>query len=107
MRPVAAGAFTGGPHGGRESLRVLGSLQCSSLSGVRHLSPYVPLFEAQSESLTHSIPRSFLVESLSALAGGLVGALLLCPERALCLFFALVSFVDPVCIVALIAPCLR
>ena len=37
-RPVAAGAFTGGPHGGRESLRVLGSLQCSSLSGVRHLS---------------------------------------------------------------------
>ena len=67
---------------------------------------YVPLFEAQSESLTHSIPRSFLVESLSALAEGLAAALLLCPERALRLFLASASFVDPVRIVAPLAPCL-
>ena len=67
----------------------------------------VPLLEAPSESLTHSIPRSFLVESLSAFAEGLAAALLLCPEHALRLFFASVSFVDPVRIVASLAPCLR
>ena len=55
----------------------------------------VPLLEALSESLTHSIPRSFLVGSLSAFAEGLADALLLCPERAFCLFFVSVSFVDP------------
>ena len=49
-----------------------------------------------SESLTHSIPRSFLVVSLSAYAVGLADALWLCPERALRLFFASVSLVDPV-----------
>ena len=53
---------------------------------------FVPQFEAQSESLTHSIPGSFLVESLSAYAVGLADALLLCPERAIRLFFASVSF---------------
>ena len=38
-RPVAAGAFTGGPHSGRESLRVLGSLSSVlPLPGFRHLS---------------------------------------------------------------------
>ena len=100
-RPVAAGAFTGGPHGGRKSLRVLGSLQCSSLSGVRHLSRVCSSVWGPVESLTHSIPRSFLVESLSALAEGLADALLLCPERALRLFFASVSFVAP------LVPCLR
>ena len=57
---------------------------------------FVPQFEAPSESLTHSIPRSFSVESLSAYAVGLADALLLCPARALRLFFASVSFVDPV-----------
>ena len=36
---------------------------------------------------------------MSALAEGLADALLLCPERALRLFFASVSFVDPVSIV--------
>ena len=65
---------------------------------------FVPQFEAPSESLTHSIPRSFLVESLSAYAVGLADALWLCPERALRLFFASVSFVDPVRNVAPLAP---
>ena len=44
---------------------------------------YVPQFGAQSESLTHSIPRSFLVESLSDFAEGLNDDLLLCSARAL------------------------
>ena len=57
---------------------------------------FVPRFEAPSESLTHSIPHSFLVEPLSASAVGLADALLLCPEHAIRLFFASVSFVDPV-----------
>ena len=51
---------------------------------------------ALSESLTHSIPCSFLVVSLSAYVVGLADALWLCPERALRLFFASVSLVDPV-----------
>ena len=66
----------------------------------------VPQFEAPSESLTHSIPHSFLVESLSAYAVGLADALWLYPERALRLFFASVSFVDPVRNVAPLAQCL-
>ena len=57
---------------------------------------FVPQLEALSESLTHSIPRSFLVVSLSAYAVGFADALWLCPERALLLFFASVSLVDPV-----------
>ena len=57
---------------------------------------FVPQLEALSESLTHSIPRSFLVVSLSAYAVGFAGALWLCPEHALRLFFASVSLVDPV-----------
>ena len=57
---------------------------------------FVPQLEALSESLPHSIPRSFLVVSLSAYAVGLADALWLCPERALRLFFASVSLVDPV-----------
>ena len=43
----------------------------------------VPQFRAPLESLTHSIPRSFLVVSSSALAEGLTDAILLCPARAL------------------------
>ena len=58
--------------------------------------PFVPQLEALSESLTHSIPRSFLVVALSASAMGFADALWLCPERALRLFFASVSLVDPV-----------
>ena len=44
---------------------------------------YIPQFVAKSESLTHSIPRSFLVQSLSDFAAGLNSDLLLCPVRAL------------------------
>ena len=56
---------------------------------------FVPQLEALSESLTHSTPRS-LVVALSASAVGFADALWLCPERALRLFFASVSLVDPV-----------
>ena len=44
---------------------------------------YVPQFVAKSESLTRSIPCSFLVRSLSDFAAGLDHDLLLCPVRAL------------------------
>ena len=57
---------------------------------------FVPLLEALSESLTHSIPRSFLVVALSASAVGFADALWLCPECALRRFFASVSLFDPV-----------
>ena len=77
--------------------------ESSSLSAwsfpFRGLSPFlafVPLLEALSESLTHSIPRSFLVVALSASAVGFADALWLCPERALRRFFASVSLFDPV-----------
>ena len=43
---------------------------------------YVPQFVAKSESLTYSIPRSFLVKSLSDFAAGLDDDLLLCPVWA-------------------------
>ena len=57
---------------------------------------FVPLLEALSELLTHSIPHSFLVVALSASAVGFADALWLCPERALRRFFASVSLLDPV-----------
>ena len=57
---------------------------------------FVPQLEALSESLTHSIPRSFLVVALSASAVGFADALWLCPERALSRFFVSVSLIDPV-----------
>ena len=44
---------------------------------------YIPQFVAKSESLTRSIPRSFLVKSLSDFAAGLDDDLFLCPVRAL------------------------
>ena len=44
---------------------------------------YVPEFVAKSESLSRSIPRSFLVKSLSVFAAGLDVDLLLCPVHAL------------------------
>ena len=44
---------------------------------------YIPQFVAKSESLTRSIPRSFLVKSLSDFAAGLDDGLLVCPMRAL------------------------
>ena len=57
---------------------------------------FVPQLDALSESLTHSVPRSFLMVSLSACAVGFADTLWLFPERALRLFFASVSLVDPV-----------
>ena len=47
---------------------------------------YIPQFVAKSESLTRSIPRSFLVTSLADFAAGLDTDLLLCPVRALRLY---------------------
>ena len=47
---------------------------------------YIPQFVAKSESLTRSIPRSFLVKSLADFAAGLDTDLLLCPIRALRLY---------------------
>ena len=44
---------------------------------------YVLEFVAKSESLSRSIPHSFLVKSLSDFAAGLDDDLLLCPVRAL------------------------
>ena len=51
--------------------------------GVDACLSYIPQFVAKSESLTLSIPRSFLVKSLSDFAAGLDADLLLCPVRAL------------------------
>ena len=57
----------------------------------------VPLLEALLESLTLSIPHSFLVVALSAPAMGFAVALWLWPERALSrFFFASVSLFNPV-----------
>ena len=66
------------------------------LRGSASFLAFVSLLEALSESLTHAIPRSFLVVALSASAVGFADALWLCPERALRHFFASVSLVDPV-----------
>ena len=57
---------------------------------------FVPQLEALSESLTHSIPRSFLVVPLSSSAVGFADTLWLCPEHARRHFFASVSLFDPV-----------
>ena len=83
--------------------------ESSSLSAwsfpFRGLSPFlafVPLLEALSESLTHSISRSFLVVALSASAVGFADTLWLCPERALRRFFASVSLFDPVALSPLV-----
>ena len=77
--------------------------ECSSLSawsfpfrGLSLFLAFVPLLEALSESLTHSIPRSFLVVALSTSAVGFADALWLCPERALRRLFASVSLLAPV-----------
>ena len=57
---------------------------------------FVSLLEALSESLTHSIPRSFLVVALYASAVSFADALWLCPERAFHRLFASVSLLAPV-----------
>ena len=75
---------------------------------------YVPEFVAKSESLSRSIPRSFLVKSLSDFAAGLENDLLLFPVRALHLYLDQTLslapsrcrlFVSPSCPTR--APCLR
>ena len=68
----------------------VGELQALSsfvtfVAGVACLSS-IPQFVAKSESLTRSIPRSFLVKSLADFAAGLDIDLLLCPVRALRLY---------------------
>ena len=58
---------------------------------------YVPQFVAKSESLTRSIPRSFLVQSLSDFASGLDDDLLLCPVRALRIYLDRIASLAPLC----------
>ena len=57
--------------------------------------PYIPQFVAKSESLTRSIPRSFLVKSLADFAAGLDTDLLLCPVRALRLYLLRARSLSP------------
>ena len=56
---------------------------------------YIPQFVAKSESLTRSIPRSFLVKSLADFAAGLDTDLLLCPVRALRLYLLWARSLSP------------
>ena len=56
---------------------------------------YIPQFVAKSESLTRSIPRSFLVKSLADFAAGLDTDLLLCPVRALHLYLLRARSLSP------------
>ena len=57
---------------------------------------YIPQFVAKLESLTRSIPRSFLVKSLSDFAAGLDDDLLLCPVRALRFYLDRTRSLSPV-----------
>ena len=74
---------------------------------------YIPQFVAKSESLTRSIPRSFLVKSLADFAAGLNIDLLLCPVRALRLYLLRSRSLSPgrhrlfVSLGIILAPCLR
>ena len=56
---------------------------------------YIPQFVAKSESLTRSIPRSFLVKSLSDFVAGLDDDLLLCPVRALRIYLHMTRSLSP------------
>ena len=56
---------------------------------------YIRQFVAKSESLTRSIPRSFLVKSLADFAAGLDIDLLLCPVRALRLYLLRARCLSP------------
>ena len=56
---------------------------------------YIPQFVAKSESLTCSIPRSFLVKSFSDFAADLHDDLLLCPVRALRIYLDRTSSLSP------------
>ena len=77
----------------------VGELQALSsivtfVAGVACLSS-IPQFVAMSESLTRSIPRSFLVTSLADFAAGLNTDLLLCPIRALRLYLLRARSLSP------------
>ena len=65
---------------------------------------YVPQFVAKSESLTRSIPRSFLVKSLSDFAAGLDDDLLLCPVRALRIYLDRISSLSPLRLRLFVSP---
>ena len=56
---------------------------------------YIPQFVTKSESLTRSIPRSFLVTSLANFAAGLNTDLMLCPVRALHLYLLRARSLSP------------
>ena len=56
---------------------------------------YIPQFVAKLESLTRSIPRSFLVKSLADFAAGLDIDLLLCPVRAFRLYLLRARSLSP------------
>ena len=95
-----------GPHCGSESARVLVSLIGSSPSGVRHLSR-VCSSVCGHVGVAHPFHPSLLPGGvLVRFCGGPNYALWLCPERALHLLFASVSFVNPVRNVAPLALCL-
>ena len=77
----------------------VGELQALSsivtfVAGVACLSS-IPQFVAKSESLTRSIPRSFLVTSLADFAAGLTTDLLLCPIWVLCLYLLRARSLSP------------
>ena len=65
---------------------------------------YVPQFVAKSELLTHFIPRSFLVKSLSDFAAGLDEDLLLCPVRAFRIYLDRTRPLAPVCHCLMVSP---
>ena len=77
----------------------VGELQALSslvtLVGADACVSYIPQFVAKSESLTRSIPRSFLVKSLADFAAGLDTDLLLCPVRALRLYLPRARSLSP------------
>ena len=66
---------------------------------------YVPQFVAKSESLTRSIPRSFLVKSLSDFAAGLDDDLLLCPVLALRIYLDRTNPLAPLRHRLFVSPC--
>ena len=79
----AEGAVPLGPSHGQKGWGVAGSSSVVTFVGGDACLSYVPQFVAKSESLTCSIPRSFLVKSLSDFAAGLDDDLFLCPVWAL------------------------
>ena len=66
---------------------------------------YILQFVAKSESLTRSIPRSFLIKSLSDFAAGLDDDLLLCPVRALRIYLNRTRSLSPLRHRLFVSPC--